>query len=989
MDELTGLEIAVIGMAGRFPGADSIDAYWDLVRGGESALSALTDEQLAEAGVPEEVYARPDYVRSAGVLADAECFDAGFFGLSPRDAAVLDPQQRIFLECSWHALEHAGYARNRGEHCIGVYAGSSFSMYLLRHLLPNDAVMRDVTEAELLLANQPDTLATRTSYHLNLTGPAIAVQTACSTALVAVHLACQALLAADCDIALAGASSIRSPQTEGYQHVPGGIRSPEGTCLPFDARAQGTLPGAGAGLVVLKRLADALADGYSVHAVLKGTAINNDGASKVGFTAPSIEGQAAVIRSALAIAGVAPATIGYVETHGTGTPLGDPIEFAALTDAYGGQPTGHCAIGSAKSQLGHLDAAASIAGLLKAILSVKHGVVPPSPYFERPNPELDLDRSPFFVPTEAMPWHDLGGPRRAAVSAFGMGGTNAHAIIEQAPAVPAKPVRESTAEELLLLSARSPHALAAGAARLADFLATREVPLAAVADTLRMHRAEFPHRMAVVATDPAAAAARLRAEDGHFTGVAARRDVAFLFPGQGAQHVGMALGLYRDNAVFRRHLDECSGLLREQLGRDLIDLIGTEEVGQTRHAQPALFAVEYALAKVWENWGLRPAAMIGHSIGEYAAACLAGVMDLPDALGLVAVRGRLMQSMPAGGMLSVTCPAEDLAPRLTGGLGLAAVNAPRVCVVSGPRDEVDRLAAELAADGIGTTKLHTSHAFHSAMMDPILDEFAAHVAEVTLRPPTVECVSGVTGAPLTGEQATDPAYWASQLRQPVRFSQGLEAVSDDSRLLLEVGPGTTLATLARQHRLGSAVVFSSLRHPREATTDTAALAAAFGRAWVTGAAVGTFAEPGATITLPGYAFERQRHWFDVPAAVVRAVVRTEAEIPAVPGESGTERAIRDVWQRQLGIPRIGRHDNFFELGGHSVLATQIIVRLRETLDADIPAAALFDTPTIASLAATVDELLAADDLLGELDGWSAEELLAELDLVGEEGEQRR
>lgn len=409
-----------------------------------------------------------------------------------------------------------------------------------------------------------------------------------------------------------------------------------------------------------------------------------------------------------------------------------------------------------------------------------------------------------------------------------------------------------------------------------------------------------------------------------------------------------------------------------------------------------MFAVEYALAKVWQSWGLFADSMVGHSIGEYVAACMAGVIELPDALALVATRGRLMQALPSGGMLSVSCPADDLAPRLTGGLGLAAVNAPRLCVVSGPQEEVDRLAADLAGDGVDTTKLRTSHAFHSAMMEPILDEFAVHVAKVALRPPVIECVSGVTGAPLTDEQATDPGYWASQLRQQVRFSQGLQAVLGESRLLLEVGPSTTLATLARQHDLvpGGHVVLSSLRHPREAGTDTAALTAAFGRAWVAGAAVDVagFTEPGRMAALPGYSFERQRHWYDVPAAVVRKA-RPAAEVPAGdPGESATERVIRDVWQRHIGIPRIGRHENFFELGGHSLLATQIVVRLREALGAEIPPGALFDTPTIASLAAAVDEGLApsVESLLGELDGWSAEELQAELNLALEdEGKGQR
>ncbi|OJF15770.1 type I polyketide synthase [Couchioplanes caeruleus] len=1013
MSDWSGLEIAVIGMAGRFAGAESIDDYWRLIRTGTDSIRRFSTEELTAAGVDETERRRPDHVPVGGAMDGAELFDASFFGYTPRDAAVLDPQQRVFLECAWHALEDAGYGGEPDDALVGVYAGASLSTYLLRHLLADEQLTAELSEHELVLSNDKDTLATRVAYHMDLRGPAVTVQTGCSTSLVAIHLAAQALVSRDCDIALAGGVSIRLPQTGGYRYQEGGILSPDGHCRAFDAEAQGTVGGNGVGVVVLKPLADALRDGDTVHAVIRGSAINNDGRGRIGFTAPGIDGQAAVVRAAHEVADVDPATIGYVEAHGTGTPLGDPIEVAALSQAFrAGAPdgTGWCALGSVKTVIGHLDAAAGVAGFVKAVLAVREGLLPPSPYFTAPNPELDLGSTPFHVPTEPRPWRQNDHPRRAGVSSFSMGGTNAHVVLEQPPApVPAEPTRP---HEVLLLSAQTEAALAEAADRLSRHLGAQpDIALGDVAYTLMAGRRPFPYRMAVVAADPAEAAQRLRAGAPAAAGVAQTdgRDVVFLFPGQGSQYPGMATGLYDHEPAFRRHLDECAELLRPHLDADLRDVLRDRDTGagdrlaQTCWTQPALFAVEYALARLWLGWGITPRAMLGHSVGEYVAACLASTMDLPEALRLVTARGRLMQRMPAGAMLSVALSAEEaaaLADALGGELALSVSNGPDLSVLSGPVADIERAEAELTRMGLAHRRLHTSHAFHSPMMDPILDEFADLVSTVRLRPPRIPFVSNVTGAPITADQATEPRYWARQLRQPVQFSEGVRALlGTPEQVLLEVGPGATLTGLARRHDLGASghTAVNSLPRVTEQRADTAALAAAAGRLWTSGVTLNADAlAPGRRrISLPGYPFARQRHWVDLPSAPPVATAADVAPVAAPATADAQETLVRitEIWQRLLGIPGVGPHDDFFELGGHSLLVTQIVARIHDELGVQLAPAAVFEMPTIALLAAEVDRIQAAaavdlSELLAELEMVAPDELQAELDLLRGSEESR-
>lgn len=996
---MSELEIAVVGMAGRFPGSATVDEFWTAIRTGTVGLRRFTDAEVAAAGVPDEERAHQDHVPVGGALDDIECFDAKLFGYPPREAALLDPQHRLFLECAWHALEDAGYCAGRREEVVGVYASASMNTYLPRHLLGNPAVPGGLSPLDLLLANDKDTLATRVAYHLDLTGPAVAVQTACSSSLVAVHLAAQALLGGDCDIALAGGVSVRPPLHEGYRYQHGGILAPDGRCLPFDADAHGVVPGNGVAAVVLRPLAAALAAGDTVYAVLKGTAVNNDGAAKVGFTAPSVTGQADVIAAALALSTVDASTIGYVEAHGTATPLGDPIEVAALTSVFGEHAT-DCALGSVKSLIGHLDAAAGIAGFVKAVLAVRHGILPPSPYFREPNPETGLADSPFTVHAEARPWP--GGPRRAGVSSFGMGGTNAHAVLEQPPA--AEPAGPSRPRQLLVLAAADAESLAGARSGLAARLAEPAGPsLADVAHTLRVgRRTTHAHRLAAVCADRADAVAVLTEPGGPVwtSEKGDRRPVVFLFPGQGAQYAGMAEDLRRTEPVFRAALDECAELFAPHLGADLGALLrdGGADLDRTRFTQPALFAVEYSLATLWRHWGVLPDAMLGHSIGEYTAACLAGVLSLPDATALVAARGALMDRLPGGAMLAVSAAADDLV--LPEGIALAASNAPEMSTVAGPAPAIGRFAAELAERGVRTRELRTSHAFHSAMIDPMLPAFAEHLAGVTLHAPRIPFCANVTGDWITPEQATDPGYWLRHTRAAVRFSEGLRTLlADGPTILLEVGPGTTLATLARQHDLTDSghTVLTSLRHPRERRHDLETMLAALGRLWLAGAEVDltrlTADERRHRVPLPGYPFRRDRHWVDLPGtapvdrpAPAAAPVVTPPDQVEPPDEVSR---IVLIWQELLGIPVIGADADFFELGGHSLLATQIQARVAEALGVPVPADAIFRAPTPAGLAALVAGARpepAGDDaeddmarLLTEIRQMSTEQLRAELD----------
>ena len=870
--------IAVVGLATRFPGAADPEAFWDNLRAGRESLTVFTDEELRAAGIPAEVIANPAYVRTNGVLEEAEAFDADFFGMTPREAALTDPQHRVFLELAWTALERAGYDAGRVPGPVGIFAGAGLSTYLLRNLMPNRELVNSAGELALLLGNNKDFVPSRASYKLDLRGPSINVNTACSTSLVATHLACQSLLDHHCDMAMAGGVSVQVPQAQGYLYAEGGIGSPDGHCRAFDAAASGTVSGNGCGIVVLRRLADALADGDHIHAVIRGSAVNNDGADKAGFTAPSITGQRDVIAEAQAVAEVDPSAVSYIEAHGTGTPLGDPIEIAALTEAFGDTPPGSCAIGSVKTNFGHLDEAAGIAGLVKTILALEHQELPASLHFANPNPRIGLSDTPFFVNEQLKPWvSPAGQPRIAGVSSFGIGGTNAHVVLSEAP--PRPPEAPSTAAELVVLSAKTPAALDQARQQLADWLEQHpSTPLANVAFTLANGRQEFTERLAIVATSPVDAATALTNPAVH-SAAAVAPDAVWIFSGQGSPYPGMLAGLYATEPVVRSTIDECAALLHPLLGCDLRELLAPDASGvadrlkDTALAQPAVFVADYALAQLWLSRGLEPAALIGHSLGEYVAACLAGVWSLADALKLVATRGALMAAQPRGAMLAVSLSSKESAARAQEhGIDLAAVNAPNACVLAGPTPAINQLAEDLTAAGLAATLLETSHAFHSAMMEPMLEAFADCCAAVTFHPPQRPIISGVSGKALTDVEATDPHYWVKHVRRPVRFADAIATARAELRnpVWLEVGPGRGLASMVKRNLepAEAARVFTSTRHATETLTDRQHLLQTAGQLWAIGVPFDWpkwFVDaPRRRVVLPTYPFQRQRHWIDAP-----------------------------------------------------------------------------------------------------------------------------
>ncbi|MEM9212763.1 MAG: beta-ketoacyl synthase N-terminal-like domain-containing protein [Cyanobacteria bacterium P01_F01_bin.150] len=986
---LTGLEIAIVGMAGRFPQARTLDEFWQNLQQGVESVRFYSDEELRSLGVDEATLNQPNFVKAGALLEDIDQFDAEFFGYSPREAEVLDPQQRLFLEVAWEALEHAGYDAEQYEGAIAVYAGAAMNGYLL-NLYRNAQTRSTVSPYQIFLSSDKDFLTTRASYKLNLTGPSVDVQTACSTSLVAVHMACQSLLSGECDMALTG--GVAAAQQVGYVYQPGGIYSPDGHCRAFDAEAQGTVPGKGLGLVVLKRLEDAQADQDTIYAVIKGSAINNDGDSKVSYTAPSVEAQAQVIRTAQTVAEVDPSSITYVETHGTGTPLGDPIEVAALTQAFqrdgeNKSENGYCALGSVKSNLGHLDTAAGIASLLKTILSLTHRQIPPSLHFQQPNPQLQLDSSPFRINHTLQDWQVNGTPRRAGVSSFGIGGTNAHVILEEALESKEQP-SPSRPWQLLILSAKTETALEAQTQRLIDYLQQCKDPgdpdprvlkepwdlnlansssqaLADIAYTLQKGRRGFDYRRTILCQTVEDAIATLTADkpvsisenpaltkvltgnssnDGTST-PQTHRPIVFMFPGQGSQYENMGRELYDTESVFRQWVDRCCEGFNQYLYIDLKALIYPDnerqkaeeptpspsqegdrtsptsqlppkskiqnlksKITETQYAQPALFTIEYALAQLWISWGIKPDVVIGHSIGEYVAGAIANVFTFDDALKIVAKRGQLMQAQPTGSMVAVSVAADEIEAYLTDGLNLAAVNAPKLCVVSGSEKAIAKLQTRLEKDNISHRLLHTSHAFHSHLMEDAVQPFTDVIKGVALQAPTIPLLSNITGTLLSDEDATNPSFWGQQLRSPVRFADGINLLQQDvSHLFLEVGPSRTLTTFVQSQKvegvqkaegrrqkaeeptpnssqegdrsgatpqlpnsptpqLPNSPILTSLRHPKEKQSDIFHLMRTLGQLWLEGVSVnwdGFYKnERRSRVPLPTYPFERQRYWIE-------------------------------------------------------------------------------------------------------------------------------
>ena len=877
-------DIAIIGLSGRFPGADNIDAFWQNLLQGIESISFFSDEELEL--VERSVLSHPNYVKAGAVLPNIDKFDASFFGYSNKEAELIDPQQRLFLECAWSALENAGYDPGNYKGLVGVYGGSGTNTYLINNIYTNQRFSPSSTFKEpslalgLSLENERDYLPTRISYKLNLTGPSINIQTACSTSLVAVHMACQSLFNGECDMALAGGVSISVPQKTGYFYQEDMILSPDGHCRAFDAQARGTLLGSGVGIVVLKLLQEAITDGDNIIAVIKGSAINNDGALKLGFTAPSIEGQAAVISDALAIAQIDASTVTYVETHGTGTALGDPIEITALTQAFrkSTDKKGFCAIGSVKTNFGHLDAAAGIAGLIKTVLALKHKCIPPSLHFKQPNPKIDFANSPFYVNTALSEWQTNGTPRRAGVSSFGMGGTNCHVVLEEAPSI--EPATHTLEQDwhILCLSAKTEKALQELQERYVAYLKSHpDTKLADICFTANTGRKHFKHRNSFIAQSVKQLLEQLEA------GATASREVtsspgaiAFLFTGQGSQYVNMGRQLYEQAPTFRETLNRCDEILRPYLEQPLLSVLYPDnpsqnsQLDETAYTQPALFALEYALAQLWKSWGIEPDVVMGHSVGEYVAACLAGVFSLEDGLKLIATRGKLMQALPQDGEMVALLASESqvqeaIAPYSTE-VSIAAINAPNSVVISGQCEAINAICATLESSGIKTKKLNVSHAFHSPLMSPMLGEFERVARQVNFSPPKIKLISNVTGKEATLE-ITTPEYWCRHIRQPVRFARCIESLEEQEiDVFVEIGAKPILLGMARQclpEHLG--LWLPSLRPERE---DWQEILSSLAQLYVHGVPVDWVGfnqdYTRRRVPLPTYPFQRQRYWVEAP-----------------------------------------------------------------------------------------------------------------------------
>lgn len=991
--------IAMIGLAGKFPGADDVAAFWKMLVNGEEGLSTIPRAEIS----PEEPADDPDYVPRRGLISRPEWFDAAFFGMSPKEAEATDPQQRVFLEACWHALEDAAIdsaAANVGP--IGVYAGMSNNSYFQSHVEHNHALRQQVGPDAIMMGNEKDYLATRVAYKLNLRGPALNIYTACSTSLVAVCQAVTALQSFQCDVALAGGVSVKFPQERGYIYQEGSLQSPDGTCRAFDERAQGTVFSNGCGVVVLKRVEDAVRDGDRIYAVIKGAALNNDGADKVSFTAPSVGGHAEVISLAQALGGIDPATIDYIEAHGTATPIGDPIEIAGLTEAFragGCERIGACAIGSAKTNFGHLDAASGVVGLMKTALSLYHQTIPASLHFQRANPLLELAKSPFYVNAKTCPWPVKAHPRRAGVSSFGLGGTNAHVVLEEAPTRPTSTAL--TEPQVLVLSAKTAPALAALREQLAEHLAADPtVNLADVAATLQRGRSVFGQRAVCVAERVESAIQALRGveEQDYFTGVSTPRavPVALLFPGQGSQHQRMGAELYAQEPVFKAVINECCDLLQPLLALDLRTLLHSTEnqekqLAETRYTQPALFVTEYALAKLLASRGLQPAMMLGHSVGEYVAACLAGVMSLPDALRLVAVRGRLLWECEPGAMLGVRASEAQVQALLRPGVDLAAINSPNLVVISGTEATISAMETLLAQESLTCRRLITSHAFHSALMEPALEKFRTEFANVTLHAPQIPYVSNVTGQLITAAEATSPDYYLKHIRSTVRFADGVGTLLGQGPVaLLEVGPGTALATLAKQHPAAqtATAMLSTLPAAKIAGAgEAAAWRLALGRLWLGGVPIDWSLVHANTVrtrvTLPSYPFQRKRYCADrsVPEGTTRVgessllwgtgLVNVATETPREAVETkATGRTERLVAELRTQLHQASGIDlstapataSFFDLGFDSLFLTQASIFLKKLFGVRITFRQMAEElGSLQTLAAYLDEHLPPEE----------------------------
>jgi len=994
------LDIAVVGLDCRVPGAKNAEEFWNNIKNGVEALSWLTDEELINAGVSEKTIQDPNYVKAAFKLDDVEHFDAQFFGFTPKEACYMDPQQRLMLEITWHALEDAGCNPDTFKGKIGVFAGASISQYLLKNIMPNVDIENPEILRTVWMENDLNYLTTMLSYKLNLKGPSVTVQTACSTSLSAIAMAVQSLQNYQCDMALAGGCKVLLPQNEGYLYMPGEILSPDGHCRPFDAKGQGTVSGSGVGMVVLKRLSDALEDSDQIIAVIKGSAINNDGNDKIGFTAPSINGERRAVREALLLSEIEADTITYMETHGTGTPLGDPIEIQALTEAWRKDTSkkNYCALGAVKANVGHLDTAAGVIGFIKACLVLKNKQLPPLVNYEQPNPNIAFEDSPFYVNQELKDWEPYCKVRRAAVSAFGIGGTNVHVILEEA--IDERKISTNRQSHLLLLSGRTLQAMQENANQLADYLEKHEdVDFRNAFYTMNVERHPFSYRGCVAASDSQEAVDKLRNIAGSFCQRESNEnDIVFLFPGQGTQYIGMARGLYESEPVFRDKVNECNDIVIKKTGINIVSLLYDSPESQeyqdilrdTKNTHIAIFIIEYAVASLLISMGIVPSAMAGHSIGEYVAACVGGLFDLETGLEIMIQRGRIISSLERGSMLSARMSEEEARKYCSEEVNLAVVNTEELVVFSGSKEGIEKLEAQIS-EQYSAKHLHTSHAFHSYMLNEGAKELRDVLSKVEFHDLKIPYVSNVTGDWI-GEEAKDPEYWVKHMLGTVQFKKDLEVLNNKQyRYFFEVGSGNTLTTFVRtvMSEREDFCCIETIRRPNMKAVDEKFFLEQIGKAWRNGIYIKwkKFYETECFIktSLPGYSFEKNRYWINAGrirksnegAAIGEEVIET-ISTPVINVEQGNSRAnlttayvepdnvietgLVEILEEIMGVNPIGVLDNFYELGGHSLMAAQISSRIRDTYSVELSINALMDNQTIRELASYIfDKLMEEND----------------------------
>ena len=1005
-ENVSGNDIAIIGMAGRFSGVSDIEEFWKAISSGKETITFYTREDLIKKGVEKTLLDNKEYVLANGNIDTADQFDSTFFGITPREADFMDPQHRVFLETCYQAMENAGYTSEKYQGQIGVFAGCGMNNYLVKNLFQHPESLRSIGEFLMIQNNNSDYLTTRVSYKLNLTGPSIDIQTACSTSLVAIHIACQNLAGHNCDIALAGGVFIQIPHAEGYMYEQGGIFSHDGHCRPFDSEADGTLFGEGSGVVVLKRLEDAIRDCDTISGIIKGSAINNDGSGKIGYMAPSVNGQIAVISKAIANAGISPETISYIETHGTGTRLGDPVEVRALSQVMKNSSDGktYCSLGSVKANIGHLDASAGIAGVLKVVMMLKNKKLPPLVNFKYPNTELPLKDTPFYFNTTLKYWPSDNGPRRAGISSFGIGGTNAHCILEEAP----EPAETGSTRiyHFLPVTAKTSSGLKKLEKDISRHVLDSGQDIGDISYTLQQGRSHYKHRALLIYKKDPANKTPLRIPDSDNRGIQELFNprVVFMFTGQGSQYSGMAKDLYNEFSSFRNIVDDANLFLKENFELDIIKYILNDtdetlklEINQTSVAQPLLFTVQYALARLLEEFGIRPDAMSGHSIGEYAAAAISGIFEFKDALKLVAWRGKLMQAQKPGAMLSVQLPYKKLVPYISARVNLSLKNAPEMNVLSGDIQDIEAVYKRLVVDypDILLSKLKTSHAFHSYMMEPVLEPFGEILKAIKFGTGTIPLILNKTGYWAGPQDLSTAEYWTGQITATVNFADGVqELLKQDNTWFIEVGPGSSIATLLSQYNtpVKKIRISSTVRHPKMKLNDISVFLNAVAQAWVSGVNINWLNhykdEKRYRVPLPSYPFERKRHWIDPmtpfnyyavlsgrtdkspsgsPEIMDYETVVHESSVifherPQMDSEyispvSDLERDVVKIWEDLLGIKGIGLEDDFFFLGGHSLLASQVINRVSEKYHIRLPIEALFTSPTVKGLISKIESAI--------------------------------